>query len=278
MRASGRAAESIDCSLPEHLVQPPAGGVGEREQPQRLAGRRAVDDDHVPLAGLDVALEHQQQNSSSPPGGTVSSSAAIRSTPRSISSPPSHSRDRAPVVLELVLGLDLLGVQALADLRRLAADLGLQHVGERVRRVGGDHERARAVGRAAARRGGRDGRLADAALARVEDRPRPHASRRVYGRFLTVTSPAARGACCPARSVAVTVDVVVAGLLRRRPGQRLGPAAEHARVERGHDASSPRVTATLTREIFESLKRSLPDFLARSVRGEHLRSPAACVR
>ena len=40
---------------PEHLVQPPARGVRERQQPQRLAGRRAVDDDHVPLAGLGVA-------------------------------------------------------------------------------------------------------------------------------------------------------------------------------------------------------------------------------
>ena len=65
----------------EHLVQPPARDVRERQQPQRLAGRRAVDDDHVPLARLDVALELEQANSSSPPGGTVSSSAAIRSTP-----------------------------------------------------------------------------------------------------------------------------------------------------------------------------------------------------
>ena len=57
-------------------------------------------------------LSTSSENSSSPPGGTVSSSAAIRSTPRSISSAAEPVRDRAPVLLELVLGLHLLGVQA----------------------------------------------------------------------------------------------------------------------------------------------------------------------
>ena len=46
---------------PEHAIQPPACRVGEREQPQRLAGRRAVDDDRVPVAGLGVGLELQER-------------------------------------------------------------------------------------------------------------------------------------------------------------------------------------------------------------------------
>ena len=112
--------------LAEHLVQPPARGVREREQPQRLAGRRAVDDDRVPLAGLDVALEDQQREQLVAAGrdgqllGGDPVHAALHQQPAE------PLRDRAPVVLELVLGLHLLGVQPVADLGRLAADRRLQ--------------------------------------------------------------------------------------------------------------------------------------------------------
>jgi hypothetical protein len=158
----------------EQLVQPPARGVREREQPQRLTRRRAVDDHDVPLSGVDVLLERQQLKSSSPPGGTVSSSAAIRSTPRSISTPAQPALHRRPVALELVLCLDLLCEQAAADVRRRAADGGVERLGQRAGRVGGEHDRARAVSRATPSRGRRDRRLADSALARVEDRPGRH--------------------------------------------------------------------------------------------------------
>ena len=47
----------------------------------------------------------------------------------------------------------------------------VERLGERVRGVGRQHDRAHAGGGAAAGRGGGDRRLADAALARVEDRP-----------------------------------------------------------------------------------------------------------
>src|SRR5262249_33199572 len=152
------------------LVQPPAGGVGEAEEPQCLARGRAIDDDHVVVLGLDVALEDQQREQL----------VAARRDGQLLGGDPVHAalhqqaaqplRDRAPVVLELVLGLYLLGVQALGDRRRLAADLGLQRVGEAVGGIGGDDERARALGGAAPGGGGGDGGLPDAALARVENR------------------------------------------------------------------------------------------------------------
>ena len=111
------------------------------------------------------ALSTSSENSSSPPGGTVSSSAAIRSTPRSISSAAEPlRRPRSSACSSSSWACTCWACRPLADLRRRAADRGLQDVGERMRRIGRDHERARALGRAAARRGGRDGRLA---------RPRP---------------------------------------------------------------------------------------------------------
>ena len=45
----------------EDLLQPPAGDFGEGEQPEGLAGRRAVHDHGVPLAALLMALELEQR-------------------------------------------------------------------------------------------------------------------------------------------------------------------------------------------------------------------------
>ena len=78
-------------SRPNTLSSHQLRDVGEREQPQRLAGRRAVDDrstSHSPSSTWRLSCS--RLNSSSPPGGTVSSSAAIRSTPWSTNSPPSQ--------------------------------------------------------------------------------------------------------------------------------------------------------------------------------------------
>ena len=57
---------------------------------------------------------------------------------------------------------------------RLGADLPVEGVGQAVGRVGRDDERAVAELRRADRGGGGEARLADAALARVEDEPRAH--------------------------------------------------------------------------------------------------------
>ena len=112
--------------------------------------------------------------SSSMPGGTVSSSAAMSITPRSESSCPEPALDRAPVVLHLALGLDLLAPEPVCERRRVGAELGLERVGEAVCRVRREHHGAQAGGGAAARGRGGDAGLADAALAGVEDRSGGH--------------------------------------------------------------------------------------------------------
>ncbi len=91
MRASGRAADSIDCSLPRTLSshQRAASGKESSRSVSPVGAQSTTIASHSPDSTW--CLSTSRLNSSSPPGGTVSSSAAIRSTPRSISSPPSHS-------------------------------------------------------------------------------------------------------------------------------------------------------------------------------------------
>ena len=186
---------------PEHLVEPPARDVGEREQPQRLAGRRAVDDHDVPVALVDVALDLQQREQLVAAGrhgqllGRDPVDALVDEQP---AEPPLHRR---PVALQLVLGLHLLGPQAAADVGRLGADARLQRLRQRVRGVGREHDRPLPRGGAAACRGSGDRRLADAALARVEDGPRPQRAR--FLGFKTSIVPSAVPTF-PARSVAVS--------------------------------------------------------------------------
>jgi hypothetical protein len=158
------------------LGQPPARGLGEREQPQRLARRRAVDDDHVPAAVLDVPPEPQE----------AEQLVAARGDGQLLGRDPVHAAldqhlpepalDRRPMALQLLLRRDLLRPQVGSELGGLRADRRLQHVGERMGGVGGEHHRAEPGGGAPAGGGGGDRRLADAALARVEDRARGHSS------------------------------------------------------------------------------------------------------
>ena len=91
MRASGRAAESIDCSLPSTLSshQRAASGNESSRSVSPVGAQSTMIASHSPDSTWPLSTS--SENSSSPPGGTVSSSAAIRSTPRSISSPPSQS-------------------------------------------------------------------------------------------------------------------------------------------------------------------------------------------
>ena len=91
-RAGERTRGGEDLALHrEHLLDPPPGDVGERQQPQRLAGgaQSTMIASHSPESCC--ACRRSSENSSSIPGGTVSSSAEIRSTPRSMNSSPSHS-------------------------------------------------------------------------------------------------------------------------------------------------------------------------------------------
>ena len=115
-------------------------------------------------------------------------------------------------------------------------------VGERVRRVGREHERARARGGAAARGGGGDRGLADAALARVEDRPRaPSATRQPTQRARTSIRPATAPAL-PARSTARSAHRVArrAGADRTAKAcaarSRSAPSARARRLALARDA------------------------------------------
>ena len=173
-RARDRARGREDLALHrEHLVQPPAGDVGERQQPQRFARRRAVDHDHVPLAGAVVSLEAKQREQLVHPrrhrqllrGDPVD--AALE---EHLAEPLLHP---GPVALHLLLRLDLLAPQQIARARGLRRQLGFERFRQAVCRVGGDHKRAQARRSAATRRAGGHRGLADPALAGVEDRSRP---------------------------------------------------------------------------------------------------------
>ena len=121
-RASGRAAREQRALAPEHAIQPPARRVREREQPQRLAGRRAVDDDRVPLAGLGVALELEQAEQlvgAGRDGQLLGGDPLDAALGEHAAEPLLRGR---PVALELVLRLHLLGPDAVADVGRLGAD------------------------------------------------------------------------------------------------------------------------------------------------------------
>ena len=148
VRAIGRAAARIWRSHGNTFSSHQRGDVGERQQPQRLAGRRAVDDDRVALAGLVVALELQQREQlvhAGRHGQLLGRDPVDAALGEQLAEPLLHRR---PVALHLLLGLDLLGPQAVgrpASARR--RQLGLERVGEAVRRVGREHERARAAPR-----------------------------------------------------------------------------------------------------------------------------------
>jgi hypothetical protein len=158
----------------QHALEPPGHYVGEGQEPQRLARGRAVDDHDVELALLVVALDPEQREELVHPGrdGQLLSRDAVDAALRQEVAQP--CLDALPVALHLLLGLDLLAEQVAGDLHRLGAELRLERVGQTVRRVRREHHRAQPGRRAAARARGGDARLADAALARVEDGPWRH--------------------------------------------------------------------------------------------------------
>ena len=107
--------------LREDLVQPPARDVREREQAQRLAGRRAVDDHRVELAGLVVALDRQQAEQlvhARRDRQLLGADAVDAAGDQQLAEP---VLDAGPVALHLVLGADLLAPEQVADRDRARA-------------------------------------------------------------------------------------------------------------------------------------------------------------
>ena len=169
-RARPRPRRGDHPPLPrEHLLQPPAGDLGEGEETERLTGRRAVDDHRVELARLVVALDLEQAEELVHPGRhrqLLRGDVHHATVGDHLSQPLLHG---APVDLHLALRLNLLAPQALADGSRLGPQRHIERIGEAVRRVRREDDGSQAGGRTAAGRGGGDAGLADAALARVKD-------------------------------------------------------------------------------------------------------------
>ncbi len=90
-RASGRAADSSAFSRPSTRSshQRAASGNESSRSVSPVGAQSTMIASHSPDSAW--RLSWSRLNSSSAPGGTVSSSAAIRSTPRSASTPPSQS-------------------------------------------------------------------------------------------------------------------------------------------------------------------------------------------
>ena len=171
--AGERARGADQPLLPrQHLLEPPAGDVGEGQQAQRLARRGAVDDDHVVVAGLVMALDLKQREELVHPR-------AGRSAPRRRSSSRRGRRAGCPATAgrrsSCAPSRAGPGPPGPRGARRSAVGSeprdALEGVREAVRRVGGQHDRAESGGCAASCGCGRDARLPDPALARVEDRP-----------------------------------------------------------------------------------------------------------
>ena len=139
-------------------------------------------------------LIQSSENSSSMPGRhgqLLGRDAVDAALGEQVAEPALHA---VPVALHLLLGLHLLAEEVRADVGRLGAERRLERVGQAVGGVGGEHDGAQARGGAAARCGGRHARLADSALARVEDgagrHQPPHSSPTRRGRFSTSISRA----------------------------------------------------------------------------------------
>ena len=137
-RARERPRGGHEALLPgEHLVEPPARDLGERQQAQRLARGRAVHDDHVELARLVVALELQQREDLVHPGrdgqllGQDPVDAAVG---QHAAEPPLHrvssgARARPPPAPPGPRGSAATGVGS-------GAQLGLERVRQAVRGIG----------------------------------------------------------------------------------------------------------------------------------------------
>ena len=145
VRANGRAALSEPLLPREHLLEPPARDLRERQQPQRLAGRRAVDDDHVELARLVVLLELQQRED-------LVHARAGPSAPRPGSGRPRGRPAASPSQRWTACQLRSISASAWTSWPQrfsatgtgCGAELGLERVGEAVRRVGRQHDGAQA--------------------------------------------------------------------------------------------------------------------------------------
>ena len=152
----------------------PAERLGQRQQPQRLGRRRAVDDHDVPLAADHVVaqLEERQHLLGARDDGQLLGGDRVDAS--GVEHRHQVALDLPPGPLEPSLGVDLVHPQVRGDLGRLAADLLTEGVAQGVRGVGGEHQRAVAGTGGERGRAGSAGGLADPALAGEQDDANGH--------------------------------------------------------------------------------------------------------
>jgi hypothetical protein len=147
----------------------PMGAI--RSTHQRFTSRRCVHDDHVEFALVDVIGDPQQVAQLVHPwqDAHLLGEHLVEAVPaeelRDV------GLDRPPVAADVEVDVRLLAPQVRRDLRGLRAEWHVEGVGKAVSDVGRQHDRPVAAGGAQEGRRCRDARLADAALAGVEEDP-----------------------------------------------------------------------------------------------------------
>ena len=195
-REKGRAAATIRLCCGNALSSHQRADVGEGQQAQRLAGRRAVDDDHVVEAVVVVAADLQQAEQlvhAGQDGQLLGGDAVDALAHEQVAEP---VLDLGPVAVQFVLGARPAGRRGRGTtVRRAASPPSRPATSARLCAGSVETSEGAPPARGEPARGrGRDRRLADAALARVEDRPRSH---RGEDTPLAALSPRARAGRAP---------------------------------------------------------------------------------
>ena len=106
----------------EDALHVPAQRLRQREQPQRLRGRCAVDDDEVPVVGERVQPQLEEREHLLGAGDHGQLLGGDRVHAGGVEHREQVALDLGPRLLEPQLGVDLLHVQVVGDLGRLGAD------------------------------------------------------------------------------------------------------------------------------------------------------------
>ena len=150
--------------------------VGERQEPDRLSGGRAVDDHDVPLARLCERLDVGEGEDLVESGDHRQLFGLEPVDARPAEDLAQVALDLVPALLHPLLRVELLPPQVVGHGRGQRPQGHVERIGQGVGRIGGDDDRAKArIG--TPHGGGRGGRgLADAALPGEEEDPRHRAS------------------------------------------------------------------------------------------------------
>ena len=160
----------------EDPLDVPVHGLGQREQPKGLRGGSAVHHQQVETPAVYVGLDVGEAEDLVQAGDHRELLGLDRVDPRPVQERDHELLDVAPVGLQPVLRVDLLGPQVRRDLLGAGGEGDIERVGEGVRRVCAHDERAVACHGSSHCSGRSDGCLADPALAGEQKNPHPRNS------------------------------------------------------------------------------------------------------